>query len=158
MKKLLPLLLLLCSCTKQDIKIVTINEERIGRVELHVAILNDAGHRKFGNKSWTLNLQDGDYVGLDSSDLVNQLFWDNAQANHNDIFLGLNNDSYIYDTAWIGLNGNKIIEVPVSMFYLSDTVGVRKEVEDWVNNGYAHWSKKELNSHYDFIKLIMPNI
>lgn len=164
MKKIL-LLMALCvlSCTKEIQPPIStpVTSERFVRVEIHIAILNQKGDNKFGQRSFTLRLQDG-YSNADSAIVVNQLIHDNKVANSDEVNLSLstiaydlNTDSYPYDTAWIGVHGNLIIEIPVDIWYLVNPSP--DNVQRWCDNGYFPYILKEFNTVFDLEKLIYPN-
>ncbi len=156
MKKLLPLLLLLSSCTKQDI--VTVSE-RYSRNEIHGGVLSITGDNKYDDSSFVYFLSsDFKTNGYDSATIVSHLVHVNQVVNH-----GASKDlahyPYIkYDVP--NKNGNVITENPVSMIYAnSDTATVNNWYKRITSNGYGAPTHSEVDkAHFLELKEIFPNL
>jgi hypothetical protein len=134
------------------------NDAKIARSEIHIAILSSKGEESFGAKKYTFHLS-ADYANplvMDSDTLVRQLWHVNDVCNH-----GATQDKPHYPYAnylFNNYNGNKIAEIPISVKLVADTAAAKVWLLQVCDNGYAPHTKLMYHTPNDYVKIIYPNL
>jgi len=171
MKQLfIPIILILSftACTKDNVLVPQDSDDysvaqwmedaKIARSEIHIAILSAKGDERFGAKNYTFHLS-ADYENpavMDSDTLVRQLWHVNDVCNH-----GATQDKPHYPYAnylFHNYNGNRIAEIPISLKAVTDTAAAKDWIVRVCDNGYAPHTHLMYNTPNDYVKIIYPNL